>query len=338
MVLQPPVEPMLAQARESLPAPGALPGQLVYQPKWDGYRALLFTRSPAVRAVRLQTRRGSLIEARFPDLVRAAAALPDGWVVDGELIVWSGNAVSFAALQRRANASARTAAALSEQLPAHLVAFDVLQANGEELLNQPYGQRRQQLEALFAEHALTDPWVLCPETTDPETAQEWLDSWTDIPGIEGLVIRGSAQRYRPGARVLIKVRRRHTTEAIIGGITGTLRRPRTLILGRLDPAGNLRVVGRSTPIRPDIARLAADQLTAAGPGHPWAGMRFTASWGSRVPLDVTLVAPTAVVEIAADTAQDRGVWRHPVRVARLRFDLVVGDVPQFGSGAVPPSS
>src|SRR4051812_28899980 len=115
---------MLAQAREALPAPGTLPGQLIYQPKWDGYRIIVFTPSAAVRAVRLQTRRGALIEGRFPDLVWAAAALPQGWVLDAELIVWSGGVVSFADLQRRANASTRTAAALAEQLPAHLVVFD----------------------------------------------------------------------------------------------------------------------------------------------------------------------------------------------------------------------
>jgi ATP-dependent DNA ligase len=334
MVLQPPVEPMLAQARETLPAPGTLPGQLVYQPKWDGYRILVFTPSAAVRAVRLQTRNGALIEGRFPDLVRAAAALPEGWVLDGELIVWSGGVLSFPALQRRAGASARTAAALAEQLPAHLVAFDVLQADGAELLRLPYGQRRQRLEELFAEHALAGPLTLCPETTDRATAQEWLTSWTDVPGIEGLVIRGSEQRYRPGARALIKVRRRATTEAIIGGITGTLRSPRTLMLGRLDAVGTLRVVGRSTPLRPDTARLVAEQLSPAKAGHPWEGVRFTASWGSRALLDVTLVDPVAVAEIAADTAQDSGVWRHPVRVARLRLDLAVSDVPPFGSGAV----
>ncbi len=328
---------MLAQAREALPAPGTLPGQLIYQPKWDGYRIIVFTPSAAVRAVRLQTRRGALIEGRFPDLVRAAAALPQGWVLDAELIVWSGGVVSFADLQRRANASTRTAAALAEQLPAHLVVFDVLQADGTELLHQPYGQRRQHLESLFTEYALAGPWALCPETTDRATAQEWLTSWTDVPGIEGLVIRGSEQRYRPGTRALIKVRRRTTTEAIIGGITGTLKVPRTLMLGRLDGAGTLRVVGRSTPLRPDTARLVAEQLSPAKAGHPWEDVRFTASWGSREPLDVTPVDPTAVAEIAADTAQDRGVWRHPVRVARLRLDIAVSDVPPFGSGAVASS-
>src|SRR4051794_14507897 len=106
MVLRPPVQPMLAQARETLPAPGALPGQLVFQPKWDGYRAIVFTPGPAVDSVLIQTRGGGLIQTRFPDLVRAAGVLPAGWVLDGELIVWAEGTVSFASLQRRANASA----------------------------------------------------------------------------------------------------------------------------------------------------------------------------------------------------------------------------------------
>ncbi|MFF9819890.1 hypothetical protein [Streptomyces sp. NPDC014006] len=86
---------MLAQARGRVPAPGTLPGRLIFQPKFDGYRALLFT-----GPVRLQSRRGSLIQARFPELVRAAADLPDGLVLDGELVVWAGYRVSFEALQR----------------------------------------------------------------------------------------------------------------------------------------------------------------------------------------------------------------------------------------------
>ncbi|MEU3028052.1 hypothetical protein ABZ785_10075 [Streptomyces incarnatus] len=96
---------MLAQARDTLPPPSALPGDLVFQPKWDGHRAILFTPCPAPGPVLLQSRRGALIHARFPDLVRAAAALPDGLVLDGELIVWSGGSMSFEALQRRAVSS-----------------------------------------------------------------------------------------------------------------------------------------------------------------------------------------------------------------------------------------
>ncbi|MEU6422289.1 ATP-dependent DNA ligase [Streptomyces spiralis] len=335
MVLRPPIEPMLAQARDSLPPPSALPGAPVFQPKWDGFRAILFTPCPAPGPVLLQSRRGSLIQTRFPDLVRAATALPDGLVLDGELVVWAGEQLSFEALQRRAASSGRTAARLAQETPAHFVAFDVLQADGNELLQRPYVERRERLEALFAEHELTAPWTLCPETTDVALARDWLTSWTEVPGIEGLVIRGSQQRYLPGARALVKIRRRDTTEAIIGAITGTLRRPETLVLGRLDQDDRLRPVGRTTPVRPDAARQLAEQLTPAAPGHPWEGLRFTTGWGSHTPLDVTLVQPDLVAEIMVDTAQERGAWRHPARFARIRTDITTADAPPFGAGTEP---
>ncbi|MFF9819560.1 hypothetical protein [Streptomyces sp. NPDC014006] len=121
----------------------------------DGYRALLFTDQ-----VRLQSRRGSLIQARFPELVRAAAELPDGLVLDGELVVWAGERMSFEALQRRAAAGRRSAARLAEELPAHLIVFDVLQLDGEELLHAAYAERRARLEQLFADHDLRAPWTL----------------------------------------------------------------------------------------------------------------------------------------------------------------------------------
>ncbi|MFC8125436.1 ATP-dependent DNA ligase [Streptomyces sp. NPDC057302] len=342
MVLRPPVEPMLAQAREALPSPGALPGDLVFQPKWDGFRSVIFTPDSSPGLVLLQSRRGAFLQDRFPDLVRAAAHLPDGWVLDCELIVTDQGAMSFEGLQRRAAARGRTAARLADILPAHAVVFDVLQADGQELLTTPYAERRARIEGLFSACQLAAPWTLCPETTDTALAREWFTTWTDVPGIEGLVVRGSRQRYLPGARALIKVRRRDSAEAIIGAITGTPDHPRGLVLGRFDEAGVLRAVGRSTPLRGDASRRVAARLTPAGQGrgHPWEGVRFTASWGSRTPLDVVLVEPELVAEIEVDTAQERGAWRHPVRLARLRPDISTGDVPPFGAVARPgrPSS
>ncbi len=328
---------MLAQARDTVPAPGALPGELRFQPKFDGYRAIVFTPWPAPAPLLVQSRRGSLLQSRFPDLVASAAHLPSGLVLDGELVVWAEEKMSFEALQRRAVSGGRTAARLAAEAPAHFIAFDVLQIDGQELLHVTYGERRARLERLFADHRLSAPWTLCPETTDLATAQEWLTSWTQVPGVEGLVIRGSGQRYLPGARALYKMRRRDTTEAVVGAITGTVRRPQTLVLGRLDAAGALRAIGRSTPLRPDAARGLAERLRPAGPGHPWEGVRFTTSWGSRTPLDVVLVEPELVAEITVDTALERGAWRHPVRFARLRLDVAVPDVPPFGAGAEPAS-
>lgn len=120
------------------------------------------------------------VQDRWPDLVAAAGQLPDGLVLDGELVVWDKAAgrLSFSALQRRAAAGARGAAGLAAGWPAFFAAFDVLQQDGELLLRRPCSARRAHLELLFADGGLTASWTLCPMTTDADTAREWLTSWT----------------------------------------------------------------------------------------------------------------------------------------------------------------
>ncbi|WP_037634646.1 ATP-dependent DNA ligase [Streptomyces katrae] len=330
MTLRPPVEPMLAQAVESVPGPGVL-GELAFEQKFDGYRALLFTPPEAGKPL-VQTRRGRFVQGRFPDLTAAAAQLPGGLVLDGELVVWNIDTgeLSFEGLQRRAAARGRTARELAGPLPAFFIAFDILQQDGKELLHDPYRRRRLRLEALFDTHGLKAPWTLCPMTTDLIKAQKWLESCTDVAGMEGIVVKAMDDPYRTGYRGWYKLRRRDTTEAVIGAITGALTRPRFLLLGRHDPCGHLQPMGRTAPLRPEAARLVGGNLTAAGPEHPWTGTRFTSAWGSRDLLEVTLVRPELVAEISADTAVDRGgVYRHPVRFKRLRLDATIGDVPLF---------
>ncbi|THA53271.1 ATP-dependent DNA ligase [Streptomyces sp. A1136] len=321
---------MLAQAVESVPGPGVL-GELAYEQKFDGYRALLFTPTGAAGQLLVQTRRGTLIQNSFPDLV-AAAQLPDGLVLDGELVVWDTAAgrLSFEGLQRRTAARGRAARELAASLPAFFIAFDVLQEDGVEVLRHPYRQRRLRLETLFSTHRLKTPWTLCPMTTDLITAQKWLETWTDVPGLEGVVVKAMNQPYRPGYRGWYKLRRRDTVEAIIGAITGTLLRPQLLLLGRHDSHDHLRPIGRTVPLRAEAARLVAASITAADEDHPWTGMRFATTWGSRDALDVTLVRPELVAEISADTSVDHGgIYRHPVRFKRLRLDLTARDVPRF---------
>lgn len=161
-----------------------------------------------------------------------------------------------------------------------------------ELLTRPYSERRALLEDLFTTRALTAPWTLCPMTTDLATARERLESWTDVSGVEGILIKPLTSRYNPSYRGWTKIRRRDTTEAIIGAVTGTLARP----------------------------------------GHPWTGVTFGSAWASRDVLDVTLVRPEMVAEVSADRAVDRGVFRHPLRFQRLRMDVTVEDVPPFAQG------
>nr|WP_051789357.1 hypothetical protein [Streptomyces sp. NRRL S-1022] len=131
---------------------------------------------------------------------------------------------------------------LAAEMTASFVAFDVLQAGGRPLLKEPYAVRRARLERPFTKDAVAPPWLLCRATDDVRVAQEWLTTWTRQPGVEGLVIKGRAQHYPPGVRGWSKVRRRDTTEAVIGAITGTLARPRSLLLGRYDTPGILQPV------------------------------------------------------------------------------------------------
>ncbi|MFF3020165.1 ATP-dependent DNA ligase [Streptomyces sp. NPDC057939] len=266
MVLRPPVEPMLAQAAEAIPPVRPRTTAVAYEQKFDGHRMLVFTPDSPGGKVLLQTRRGSLIQDAFPDLVAAAERLPHGLVLDGEVVVWDveEGRLSFEGLQRRPTARARTAPALAARMPAHYVAFDLLQQDGVELLTLPQGERRRRLEVLFAARALTAPWALCPMTTDVAKAREWLETWTDVSGVEGLVVKSMTGRYLPGSRGWTKVRRRDTTEAIIGAITGTRARPQLLVLGRHDTTGRLRTVGRTVTLRPDQARHVAEHLTPAG--------------------------------------------------------------------------
>ena len=199
----------------------------------------------------------------------------------------------------------------------------------------PYRERRARLEEFFDRLALRPPWTLCPSTTSRSLAQQWSQQWAPL-GIEGIVAKSLTERYLPGARRWRKWRWRHSTEAIVGAVTGPFARPQTLLLGRLDPRGRLRYVARTVPLPPAAARQVAAELVPAGAGHPWSGRAFTAGWHSREPLHPTLVSPRLVAEIAADTAVDAGIWRHPVRLLRLRADLSPDDVPASALATRPP--
>ncbi|ONK12153.1 hypothetical protein [Streptomyces sp. MP131-18] len=143
-----------------------------------------------------------------------------------------------------------------------------------------------------------------------------MSSWTAV-GVEGVVAKGLAQTYQPGRRGWLKVRAKHTAEAVIGAVTSPLERPDTLLLGRYDTTGILRLTARSTPLLPTVREDLARLLTPSSVGHPWAGMRITTHWGSLDSLVFTCVTPDQFAEFDADTTFDRG-RRHPVRIRRLR--------------------
>ncbi|MEV4190315.1 hypothetical protein [Streptomyces toxytricini] len=171
-------------------------------------------------------------------------------------------------------------------------------------------------------------------TTDPAKARDWLESWTDVSGVEGILCKPQTSRYLQGHRgAWTKVGRRDTTEAVVGAITGTLTRPQLLVLGRHDQAaGSARWAGRWRCVRSRRGRSPSMWPPRAGASVDRGPLRL--GGGSRDVLDVTLVRPELVAEVSADRSVDRGgVFRHPLRFKRLRLDVSAGDVPGLGAGS-----
>ncbi|WP_369211107.1 ATP-dependent DNA ligase [Streptomyces flavofungini] len=319
-------EPILAAGVED----PALPAGWAAEPKWDGFRAQLAVHEGG--RVLLRSKQGTDMTASFPDIRAAALAqLPAETGLDGELVVWEGGRLAFDRLQQRLASRREPAASqAARRWPAHFVAFDLLHQNAD-LTGWPYVRRRATLEALFHDHGLQAPFTLCPSTTDPGLAQQWL-GWT-AAGVEGLCFKRLDEPYRP-TRSWRKYKVRATTEALIGAVTGTLTEPRTVLLGRYDTAGRLQYTGRSTPLSQTIGHQLARRLTAPSGAHPWNGWTFSAGWGTKRTLDVHLVRPDVVMEVAVDIARDAaGRWRHPVRPHRIRTDVDVAQVPLLGHDA-----
>lgn len=327
---------MLAAPVDRLPGPRALPGGCAYEPKFDGYRALIHLDDDG--QVLIQSRRGAVITRAFPDIAEAAAQqLPPASILDGELVVLGRSGVlKFEALQRRLGAGRQLARRLSLAQPASFVAFDVLAHRGKDQMSRPFRSRRRVLEQVMAD--CRPPLQMTPQSTDTDVARRWVEQYTTAAvGLEGVVAKGLDQPYEPGRRRWLKYRVRNTHEVVLGAVTGNLAAPGRLVLGRYDPGGELVVVGGTGDLKPAQVRMLDGLLTEPSDGHPWptalpAG-RMGHFGGGRVP--VTLVEPL-VVEVAADQSFEHDKWRHIVRFVRPRPDLTVDEVPGTASGDRPP--
>jgi ATP-dependent DNA ligase len=321
--LRPPVKVALARAVEKIPHSDALPGGAWFEPKWDGYRALIARDGDDTS---IWSRQGKDLSRYFPDLIAAAARqLPPGCLVDGEAVIWAGERLDFSALQQRLSTSAKTIGRQARQVPAHFVAFDLLAAAGHDIRAEPLRVRRELLEELAKDW--NEVLELSPVTTDPATAATWFD---ELPatGIEGLIIKGAAQPYEGGQRQWQKIKHRETIEVVCAAVIGPMNRPEAIVAG-LPIGGELRIVGRSAPLKPAAAKLLGARLKPPAGEHPWPERiksttldRFNPGQDETV---LTLIAPI-VVEVSADTAWSGQSFRHQLRYLRARPELDPADV------------
>src|SRR3954449_714848 len=140
----PPVKPMLAKSVKQMPMPDDVPDSLLYEPKWDGFRCIVFRDGDEVE---LGSRNERPLTRYFPDVVEAVkAALPERCVVDGEIVITQNGRLDFESLQLRLHPAESRVRKLAGEMPAEFVAFDVLALGDDDLLDTPFGERRDRLE------------------------------------------------------------------------------------------------------------------------------------------------------------------------------------------------
>lgn len=316
--LRPPLEVVLAKAVKGIPAPAALPGQMLFEPKFDGYRVLIFR---DLDGVSLWSRQGKNLTRYFPDLAEAAGRMiPPGFVVDGEAVVWSEGRLNFEALQRRLSAGGQALRSVAVERPANFVGFDILGVAGQDARALPLAYRRALLEELATLWA--PPLSLSPQTSDRDLARQWYEGLAGA-GMEGLVAKSSIQTYTGGKRIWLKAKHVSELEVVCAAVVGPLERPTEIVAG-LPIEGELRIVGRSSTLKAADSRALSRWLrTPEGP-HPWPpvvkGTTLDRFNRDASPTELTPVVPV-VVEVLADAAWSGQSFRHSLRFRRVRPEL-----------------
>ncbi|HEX2153952.1 MAG TPA: ATP-dependent DNA ligase [Acidimicrobiia bacterium] len=314
----PPIPTMEAKTSERWPK-----GEFAYEPKWDGFRSL----SWSAPEIRLDSRNERPLLRYFPELEPALHQLPEGTVVDGEIVVVIDDATQFDVLQQRIHPAESRITMLSRETPAQLVAFDLLAVEGEDLRQRPFGERRERLVATVEK--LEHPWNLTPSTTDADTARRWFDEF-ESAGCDGIVAKDLDGVYQSGKRAMIKIKHRRTVDVVVGGFRehkdgGKIG---SLLLGLYNDAGELSFIGHCSGF-PDTDReelfrrfndLAADESFGTGVRVPGAESR----WSGGKDLDWTPVKPGVVVEVSYDQLEGNR-FRHATRFHRWRPDKDAAD-------------
>lgn len=329
----PPLLPMLAKSTPTIP--DAPEGDYWFEPKWDGFRCLVFRDGDEVV---LGSRNDKPLTRYFPELIGPLrTSLPDRCVVDGEIVVATAGGLDFDALQQRIHPAASRVERLSQETPAQFVAFDLVAIGDESLMDAPLRERRARLESALAD---PDPSVhVTPGTYDRAMAIDWFSRFEGA-GLDGVMAKASDGTYQPKKRAQLKVKHLRTADCVVAGFREHKNGdgPGSLMLGLYDVDGQLHHLGvassfsvaRRAELRTELAPYVQDDLT----GHPWGewadaaahaaanGQRLPGGqsrWNATKDLSFTPLRPDLVAEVAYERV-DNGRFRHSARFQRWRTD------------------
>jgi ATP-dependent DNA ligase len=328
----PPILPMLAKSVPSVPTTGGHS----FEPKWDGFRCLVFRDGDEVE---LASRNTKPLTRYFPDVVAAVKEqLPERCVLDGELFVAVGDRLEFEVLQERIHPAASRIKLLSEQTPASYVAFDLLALGDASYVDRPFSERRAALEEALAGLPDDGPCHLTRTSTDPAVAEEWFHTFEGA-GLDGVVAKPLGATYQPNQRTMLKIKHERTADVVLAGYrehkTSTPERPLigSLLLG-LYEGGDLQHVGVSASFT-DARRAELWQelqsLVCPIEEHPWGRWQeflvanpgrqpgTQSRWSQGKDLSFTPLRPERVLEVKYDAMEGRR-FRHTAHFKRWRDD------------------
>ncbi|HEX5049970.1 MAG TPA: ATP-dependent DNA ligase [Gammaproteobacteria bacterium] len=325
---QPPIEPMLAKLADGLPPEG----EVLYEPKWDGFRALVFK---SAGGVYLQSRDLRPLDRYFPDLHEALQKLlTKSCVLDGEIVIATSSGLDFDALQLRLHPAASRVAKLAKATPAAFVAFDLLGIGRRSLMGLPQTKRRALLVECFGD--AKPPLYITPATRSRATALEWLERFEGA-GLDGVVAKPGSLPYQPGKRAMIKVKHARTADCVAAGFRWHKTERDaigSLLLGLYDNSGVLQHVGVTSSFtmtkRKALVKELAPLRRDAMRKHPWREWAGAAADSSRMPgahsrwsankdLSWEPLRPERVCEVKYDHLQGNR-FRHAATFLRWRPD------------------
>jgi ATP-dependent DNA ligase len=336
--VMPPVQPMLAKSVKTIPDPAKFDGGLSFEPKWDGFRAIVFRDGDEVE---ITSRNTKPLTRYFPEVVDAVRdQLPRRCVLDGELFVALGPRLEFETLQERIHPAASRITLLADQTPASFVAFDALALGDEDLTGTAFGERRRRLEEALDD--LTGRSIggvhLTRTTADPVVAQEWFEQFEGA-GLDGVVAKPMAAPYQQNARTMLKIKHARTADVVLAGYrlhkTSTPERPLlgSMLLGLYD-GDRLQHVGVAASFTDARRAELIEELRPLETGiedHPWGEWREWAianpdrvpgtqsRWSAGKDLSFTPLRPERVLEVGYEHMEGRR-FRHTAQFKRWRPD------------------